>query len=99
MASTQVESSPPNSVVFITTVKARLVRAYFLFSTVVTNTTPAKYPMHINEITQRLPSFRAQVRIQQQTITTELQAANITQARLLLQNLYGTGRVLSLLAV
>ena len=55
--------------------------------------------MQINEITQRLPSFRAQVRIQQQTITTELQAANITQARLLLQHLYGTGRVVSLLAV
>jgi hypothetical protein len=55
--------------------------------------------MQINEITQRLPSFRAQVRIQQQTITTELQAANLAQARLLLQHLYGTGRVLSLLAV
>lgn len=58
-----------------------------------------KYPMQINEITQRLPSFRAQVRIQQQTVTTELQAANLAQARLLLQHLYGTGRVVSLLAV
>jgi hypothetical protein len=74
-------------------IKARPVRA-FLFQM-----EHNKYPMQINEITQRLPSFRAQVRIQQQTITTELQAANITQARLLLQHLYGTGRVLSLLAV
>ena len=74
-------------------IKARPVRA-FLFQM-----EHNKYQMQINEITQRLPSFRAQVRIQQQTITTELQAANITQARLLLQHLYGTGRVVSLLAV
>lgn len=52
--------------------------------------------MHINEITQRLPTYRAQVRIQQQIITTELQAANITQARILLQHVYGAANVVSL---
>ncbi len=59
----------------------------------------AKYPMHINEITQRLPTYQAQVRINSQTVTTQVHAANITQARILLQHLYGAGNVVSLFAV
>ena len=74
-------------------IKARPVRA-FLFQM-----EHNKYQMQINEITQRLPSFRAQVRIQQQTMTTELQAANLAQARLLLKHLYGTGNVISMVVV
>lgn len=55
--------------------------------------------MRINEITQRLPTYQAQVRINFQTVTTQVQAANIMQARMLLQHLYGTANVVSLLAV
>jgi hypothetical protein len=55
--------------------------------------------MHINEITQRLPTYQAQVRINSQTVTTQVHAANITQARILLQHLYGAGNVVSLFAV
>ena len=55
--------------------------------------------MHIKEITQRLPTFRAQVRIKHQVITTQLQAANITQARMLLQHVYGAVNVVWLFAV
>ncbi len=55
--------------------------------------------MHINEITQRLSTYQAQVRIKGSTVTTQIQAANLAQARLLLQHLYGTGRVVSLFAV
>jgi hypothetical protein len=55
--------------------------------------------MRINEITQRLPTYQAQVRINFQTVTTQVQAANNMQARMLLQHLYGTANVVSLLAV
>ena len=74
-------------------IKARPVRA-FLFQM-----EHAKYPMHINEITQRLRTYQAQVRIKGRTVTTQIQAANLSQARLLLQHLYGVGSVVSMVAV
>lgn len=55
--------------------------------------------MHINEITQRLPTYQAQVRIKGSAVTTQIQAANLTQARLLLHHLYGLGNIVSLVAV
>ena len=59
-------------------IKARQVRA-FLF-----HLEHTKYPMQINEITQRLPTFQAQLKVNASTVTTRVQAANITQARALL---------------
>lgn len=56
--------------------------------------------MHINEITQRVPTYQAQVRITgSSTVTTQIQATNITQARVLTHHFYGTGNVVSLLAI
>jgi hypothetical protein len=72
-------------------IKARLVRA-FLFQM-----EHAKYPMKINEIIHRLSTFEAQVRIKGSTsVTTQIQAANLAQARLLLQHLYGAANIVSL---
>jgi len=55
--------------------------------------------MHINEITQRLPTFQAQLKVNASTVTTRVQAANITQARALLQHLYGAANVVALTLV
>jgi len=55
--------------------------------------------MRIDEITQRLPTFQARLKINGSTVTTSVQAANITQARMLLQHLYGAANVVSLFAV
>jgi hypothetical protein len=55
--------------------------------------------MQINEITHGLPTFQAQVRINSQTITTQVKAANIAQARVMLQHLFGAANVISLFAV
>jgi ribosomal protein S9 len=58
-----------------------------------------KYPMQINEITQRLPTFQAQLKVNGGTVTTRVQAANIQQARALLQHLYGSANVVALTLV
>ena len=52
--------------------------------------------MHINEITQRLPTFQAQLKVNGSTVTTRVQATNITQARALLVHLYGAANVVAL---
>jgi hypothetical protein len=59
----------------------------------------AKYPMLINEITQRLPTFQAQLKVNGITVTTRVQAASIIQARAMLQHVYGSANVVSLVAV
>lgn len=55
--------------------------------------------MHINEITQRLPTFQAQLKVNASTVTTQIKAANITQARALLVHLYGAANVVALTLV
>jgi hypothetical protein len=52
--------------------------------------------MRIAEVTQQLPSFRARIRIKAVTVTTVVSAESLTQARQLLQYLYGTDNVLSI---
>jgi hypothetical protein len=59
----------------------------------------AKYPMQINEITKRLPTFQAQLKVNASTVTTRVQAANITQARAMLQHVYGSANVVALTLV
>jgi hypothetical protein len=55
--------------------------------------------MRIDEITQRLPMFQVQLKINGSTVTSSVQAANITQARMLLQHLYGAANIVSLTAL
>jgi hypothetical protein len=55
--------------------------------------------MRIDEITQRLPTFQALLKINGSIVTTILQAANASQARIMLQHLYGSANVVSLLVV
>jgi hypothetical protein len=55
--------------------------------------------MHINEITHRLPTFQAQLKVNASTATTRVQAANITQASSLLVHLYGAANVVALTLV
>ena len=55
--------------------------------------------MLIAEVTQPLPLYRARVRIKSVSVTTAVSAESLTQARQLLQYLYGTGNVLSISAV
>jgi hypothetical protein len=55
--------------------------------------------MLITEVTQPLPVFRARVRIKSASVTTAVSAESLTQARQLLQYLYGTSNVLSISAV
>jgi ribosomal protein S9 len=55
--------------------------------------------MQINEITQRLPTFQAQLKVNGGTVTTRLQAINLTQARELLVHLYGSANVVALTLV
>jgi hypothetical protein len=52
--------------------------------------------MHINEITQRLPTFQAQLKVNASTVRTQIKAVNIQQARTMLQHLYGSANVVSL---
>ena len=55
--------------------------------------------MQINEITQRLPTFQAQLKVNGSTVTTQIKATNITQARAMLQHVYGSANVVSLMGV
>jgi hypothetical protein len=55
--------------------------------------------MQINEITKRLPTFQAQLKVNGITVTTRVQAANITQARAMLQHVYGSANVVALTLV
>jgi hypothetical protein len=48
----------------------------------------------ITEITQRLPTYIARIRLRGQVITTTITATNPTQARMLLTHLYGANNVL-----
>jgi hypothetical protein len=52
----------------------------------------------IAEITQRLPTFIARIRLHGQVITTTISAGNPTQARKLLAHLYGAKNVLIVVA-
>jgi hypothetical protein len=54
--------------------------------------------MRIDEITQRLLIFQARLKINGNTVTTSVQAANASQARVMLQHLYGSANVVSLTA-
>jgi hypothetical protein len=47
----------------------------------------------IAEITQRLPTFIARIRVGGLVITTTITAANLTQARALLVHLYGAKNI------
>ena len=49
----------------------------------------------ITEITQRLPAYIARIKLHGQVITTTITATNLTQARVLLAQLYGAGNVVS----
>ena len=49
----------------------------------------------IAEITQRLPTYIARIRLQGQVITTMITATNLSQARLLLAQLYGSANTVS----
>jgi hypothetical protein len=49
----------------------------------------------IAEITQRLPTYIALIRLRGQVITTTITATNLAQARELLAQLYGGGNVVS----
>jgi hypothetical protein len=55
--------------------------------------------MQINEITQPMPTFQAQLKVKSIAVTTRVQAANITQVRAMLQHVYGSADVVSLVAV
>jgi hypothetical protein len=55
--------------------------------------------MRITEVTQPMPSFKARIRIKAFTVTTAVSAESLTQARQLLQYLYGTDNVLSISAI
>lgn len=52
--------------------------------------------MQINEITHGMPTFQAQLKVNASTVTTQIKAANITQARALLVYLYGAANVVAL---
>jgi ribosomal protein S9 len=52
--------------------------------------------MQINEITHRLLAYQAQLKVNGGTVTTRVQAADITQARALLVHLYGAATVATL---
>lgn len=54
--------------------------------------------MLIAEVIQPLPVFRARIRIKSVSVTTTLSAESSTQARMLLQHLYGTENVISISA-
>jgi precorrin-6B methylase 2 len=53
-----------------------------------------KYGVLIAEITQRLPTYIARIRLRGQVITTTITATNLAQARELLAHLYGANNVL-----
>jgi hypothetical protein len=55
--------------------------------------------MRISEVTQQLSSYRARIRIKTATVTTVVSAESFTQARQLLQYLYGTDNVLMIAVV
>lgn len=55
--------------------------------------------MLIAEVTQPMPVFKARVRIKSVSVTTTISAESLTQARQLLQYLYGTDNLLSISAV
>ena len=55
--------------------------------------------MLVAEVTQPLPVFRARVRIKSVSVITAVSAESLTQARQLLQFLYGTDNVLGISAV
>ncbi|MFM7010847.1 MAG: hypothetical protein ACKO0Z_16245 [Betaproteobacteria bacterium] len=54
--------------------------------------------MLIAEVTQPMPVFKARVRIKSVSVTTTVSAESSSQARQLLQYLYGTDNVLSISA-
>jgi hypothetical protein len=49
----------------------------------------------IAEITQRLPTYIARIRLRGQVITTTIAATNLAQSRDLLTHLYGAANVVS----
>ncbi len=51
--------------------------------------------MLIAEITQRLPTYIARIRLRGQVITTTIAATKLAHARLLLTQLYGVANVVS----
>jgi hypothetical protein len=55
--------------------------------------------MRIAEVTQPMPNFRARIRIKAVTVSTVVSAESLTQARQLLQYLYGTDNVVSISAI
>lgn len=55
--------------------------------------------MRIAEVTQPMPSYRARIRIKAATVITVVSAESLTQARQLLQYLYGTDNVVSISAI
>jgi hypothetical protein len=55
--------------------------------------------MRIAEVTQPMPSYRARIKIKSTTVTTAVSAESLTQARQLLQYLYGTDNVVSITSI
>jgi len=54
-----------------------------------------KYEMRIDEVTNPLKTFLAQIRVQCSTARTTIQADSLTQARAMLLHIYGQANVMS----